>query len=241
MKMKFQLVRPLLLISLIGLLSACISIPTPQPDLTNPILTVAILPFSNMSNNVDAPDHVRKTLEKKLTTKFYKVLPLDQIDQTMVDELGVTLGEQLAEVDFKEIKSKINADAYIFGHISHYDQSHTGVLNTNRVRAEMKMVQNADESVFWSSALGIKSESKSDDLIGGLASLASAVSDSQADSGQWITIQRKTGGDGSALGNLISGLVEKAVSSMTNTTLTQETLALVNHSTRTLRNGPGFK
>ena len=239
--MKFKLVKPLMLLALVGLLSACISIPTPQPDLTNPIYTVAILPFSNMSNNVDAPKHVRETLSKKLTTKFYKVVPLDDVDRTMVDEMGITLGEQLADVDINEIKSKINADAYIYGHITHYDQTMMGILNTNRVRAEMKMVQTTTDNVFWSSALGIKSESKSDNMMGAFASLASAVSDSQADSGQWITIQRKTGGDGSTWGNLVSGLVEKAVSSMTNTTLTEETLALVNHSTRTLRNGPGFK
>ena len=240
MKDKFTLVKRLSILSMIAMLSACVAIPTPQPDLTNPIRTVAILPFSNMSNNVDAPNHVRTTLGKKLSTMFYKVIPVEEIDRTLVDQMGVTLGEQLAEVDFQEIRSNIPADAYIYGHITHYDQTTMGILNTNRVRAEMKMVQAADENVFWSSALGIKSESKSDNLMGSFASLASAVQDSGADAGQRITIQRKTGGDGSTWGNLLSGLVEKAVSSMTNTTLTEETLALVNHSTRTSRNGPGF-
>lgn len=236
-----KLVTLFSLMSLAGLLSSCAIIPKPQPDLTNPIRTVAILPFSNMSNNVDAPRLIRTALSKKLSAKFYHVVPNEEVDQVMVDQLGVTLGEQLAEVDFAEIKSRLPADGYIFGHITHFDQSLSGVLNTNRVRAELTLVRASDSNIFWSSALGIKSESRADSLMGSLASVASAAQDSSADSGQWITIQRKTGGDGSTLGNLLSGLVERAVASMTDTTLSQETLALVNHSTRTLRNGPGYK
>ncbi len=241
MKPNYILVKRLLLIMAVGLLASCAMIPKPQPDLTNPIRTVAILPFSNMSNNIDAPATVREALHKKLSTKFYRVMSLDEVDQTLVDELGITLGEQLVEVDFKEIKQRIPADGYIFGHITHFDQSLTGVLNTNRVRVEMKLVQADNDLVFWSSALGIKSEAKANSLMGNVASLTSAAQDAGADSGQWITIERKTGGDGSTLGNLLSGIVEKAVANITNTTLSQETLALVNHSTRTLRNGPGFK
>jgi hypothetical protein len=229
-----------LVILVSGFISGCISIPVPQPDLTNPIHTVVILPFANESNSVDAPNQIRDLLEKKLTAKFYKVTPRAEVDQLMVDRLGITLGEQLSEVEFSEIKKNIAADAYIYGNITHYDQTMSGVLNTNRVRTEMKMVQARDDSVFWNSNIGIKSESRSDDLFGNLASMASAISDSQDDEITWITIERKTGGDGSVLGNLISGLVEKAISNMTDTVLTEESVSMINYATQTLRNGPGI-
>ena len=237
--MTSKLVKRLFLISVVMLFSACVSIPKPQPDLTNPVRTVVILPFSNMSNNVDAPDHVRKVMSQKLKTKFYRVESLDVVDQTLADKLGITLGEQLAEVDFEDIKAAIPADGYIYGDITHYDQSTMGILNTNRVRVEMRMIQASTNNVFWSSAIGIKSESKSNSYAGAFASLASSISDANDDT-QWITIERKTGGDGSFMGNLVSGLVEKAIASATNTTLTEETLAMVRYSTQTLRNGPGF-
>ena len=231
----------LFLLMLIGFVSGCVSIPVPQPDLTNPIRTVAILPFANMSNNIEAPNQIRDLLGKKLTAKFYKVIPIEEVDQVLLDELGITLGEQLSEVQFNELKAKLAADAYIYGNITHYDQSMSGVINTNRVSAELQMKQTTDESVFWQSVIGIKSESKSGGLFGGLASLASAVSDNSEESPiQWITIESRTGGDGSILGNLISGLVDKAVSSAIGVTLTEESVAFVNHSVKTLRNGPGF-
>ncbi len=229
-----------LIIGILGLLSACVSIPKPQPDLSNPILTVAVLPFANQSNNVDAPAQIRDLLSKKLMTKFYRVIPLQEIDQIMVDELGVTLGEQLSEVELSEVKSKIKADGYLYGDILHYDQTTAGVLNTNRVSAKLQLIQGSGESLFWSSNVGIKSESKSGGMFGSLASLASMGSDSGDAEIQWITIERKTGGDGSIMGNLISGLVDKAVSSAFGATLTHESTALVNNSVKTLRNGPGF-
>ena len=231
----------LFLLMLIGFVSGCVSIPVPQPDLTNPIRTVAILPFANMSNNIEAPNQIRVLLGKKLTAKFYKVIPIEEVDQVLLDELGITLGEQLSEVQFNELKAKLAADAYVYGNITHYDQSMSGVINTNRVSAELQMKQTTDESVFWLSVIGIKSESRSGGLFGGLASLASAVSDSNEESPiQWITIKSKTGGDGSIFGNLVSGLVDKAISGAMGVTLTEESVAFVNHSVKTLRNGPGF-
>jgi len=223
-----------------GLLTACISIPKPKPDITNPIHTVAIMPFGNESNNVEAPNQLRELLSKKLKTKFYRVVPLAEIDQTLEDEMGITLGEQLQDVDIKEIKDKIKADAYIFGKVTYYDQATSGVLNTNRVSTLLQMLKSDDQSVFWNSNIGIKSESKSGGMFGAMASLASSVSDSNDEDINWITIQRKNGGDGSILGNLVSGLVDKAVSSAMGVTLNEESLALINYSTSSLRNGPGY-
>lgn len=228
------------IVGVIGLLSACISIPKPQPDLTNPILTVAILPFANQSNNIDAPMQIRDLLSKKLTTKFYRVLPLEEVDEALLDDLGITLGEQLSEVEFKAVKSTIEADAYIYGDILHFDESMSGIVNTNRVSARLKMIQASNEAVFWGSNIGIKSEARSNDLLGSLSSLSSAVNDGNDSDLQWITIESKTGGDGSVMGNLISGLVKKSIDSAFGQTLEYESIALVNNSVRTLRNGPGF-
>ena len=222
------------------LLSACASIQQSQPDLSNPIVTVAVLPFSNLSNNVDAPVKIRELLGKQLVAMFYKVIPLEDVDTMLVDELGITLGEQLTDVEFEEIHSILKADAYVYGDISHYDQITSGILNINRVSIKLKMIQSRNETVFWSSNVGIKSEVRSSGIEGTIATLASIISDVKDDDIHWITIYREAGGDGSIMSNLISGLIEKAVTSALGLTLKFESVALINRSTSTLRNGPGF-
>ena len=226
-----------LLVSLV-IMSACVSLP--KPDTTNPIRTVVILPFSNFSNSVDAPTQLRELFAQKFTYKHYRVLPIADIDLILQDEFGITLGEHLADLDLSEIKEKIHADAYVYGHITHYETTIAGILNTSRVKADMKMIQSSNDRVFWISTLGIKSESKSGGVFGDIASLGSAMVDASDESSTWITIESSTGGDGSIMGNLMSGLIESAVASVTETVLTEESVALVEQSTNTLRNGPGI-
>ena len=222
----------------IGLFSACAVVP--KPDIANPVRTVVILPFSNLSNNVDAPKNVRTLLAEQLKAKFYKVVPIDEVDQALADEFGITLGEQIREIELRQIAAKIEADAYVYGDISYYDSLTAGIINTNRVAAKLQMIRTGTEIVLWSSNIGVKSESKSGGSLGALASLTSAVSDAKDEDIQWITIESEQGGDGSLLGNLISGLVKTAISSAMGINLDRETRAFVAHSSVSLRNGPGF-
>jgi hypothetical protein len=225
-----------LLISL-GIVAGCI--PKPQPDLTNPVRTVAILPFANMSNNVDAPQVVRENLSQQMTAKFYRVLPLEQIDQTLADDLGITLGEQLEDVEMREIASKINADAFIFGHITHFESTLAGVVNTNRVAAKMRMVQVGTQTELWGSHIGAKSTTASGG-IGGLMALGSDLADASDEEIQWITVQSDQNNNGGGLlGGLIAGLAEKAINSAFGVDMQKETQAMVSHSLATMRNGPG--
>lgn len=222
----------------ISLISACAAIP--KPDLTNPVRTVVILPFSNLSNNVDAPNNIRTMLAEKLTAKFYKVVPIEQVDQTLMDQLGITLGEQIQEITLEEIASEVEADAYIYGDISYYDSVTAGIINTNRVAAKMRMIRAGSEIVLWNTNIGVKSESRSGGALGALVSLGSAISDASDEEIEWITIQSDEGGDGSILGNLVAGLVKSAISSAVGINLDLETRAFVAHSSISLRNGPGF-
>jgi len=227
-----------LLVVLASLMLGCI--PTPQPDASNPIRTVAILPFSNMSNNIDAPMQVREELSRQLTAKFYRVKDLHEIDQTLVDELGITLGEQLEDVELREIASKIQADAFIFGHVSHFDSTIAGVINTNRVAAKMEMVQVGTQQVVWSSYIGAKTDSGQEGL-GSLLQLGSAIADANDEEIRWITVQsNQNNNSGGLLGGLISGLAEKMVKSAIGVDFKLETQAMVRHSVATLRNGPGY-
>lgn len=232
-----------LVLTLILFLSACAGLPKPQPDLSNPIRTVAILPFENGSNNIDAPNKLRELFKSKFGLKFYKVLAIEEVDQILLDDFGITLGEHFEDVDFEEIKAKIGADAYVFGNITHFDQTIAGIINIKRVRAEMKMMQASNNEIVWNvSKMGIKSEAGSGDGLGALASLASDISDA-AEEGDinWIKIKKKNSdNEGGLLGNLIVGLVDAAIDSATDNVLSEESIAFVNRSTSNLRHGPGY-
>jgi hypothetical protein len=220
----------------IGLLAGCLA--GPKPDLSNPVRTIAILPFSNMSNNVDAPAKVRATLEQQLKAKFYQVIPLEEVDLALLDGLGITLGEQLQDVDFNEIASKIQADAFVFGDITHYDSTISGVLNTNRVSARLRMVQVGTQTELWHTHIGAKTETTTGGL-GSLMSLGGAIADSQDEEIQWFTLESEQE-SGGMLAGLIGGLAKKAVNSAFGVDLNRETFAMINHSVVSLRNGPGI-
>jgi hypothetical protein len=225
-----------LFLILMGMLVGCI--PAPQPDLSNPVRTVAILPFSNMSNNVDAPAKVREVLEQSLTAKFYRVIPLQEVDQALEDGLGITLGEQLDDVDFKDIAAQIKADAFVFGDITHFDTTISGVLNTNRVSAKLRMIQVGTQTELWYTHFGAKSKFSTGG-VGSLMSLGDAITDSGDEEIQWITVQSEQQ-NGSLLEGLVGGLVQKAVGNAFGVELNRETLAMINHSVASLRNGPGI-
>lgn len=242
MELNKSWLKQTLLVIVVLSVSACAGLPKPKPDLSNPIRTVAILPFENGSNNIDAPEKLRELFKNKFALKFYKVLPTEEIDQILLDDFGITLGEHFEGMAFEDIKAKIGADAYVFGNITHFDQTIAGVINIKRVRAKMKMMQASNDEIVWvSNNIGIKSESNSGGGLGALVSIASDISDAtEEEAVNWIKIQSQTGGDGSLLGNLLTGLVENAIDSATGSVLAEESVAFVNRSTSNLRHGPGF-
>ncbi len=87
----------LLLISLIIVvsLSACVPMPVRQGDPNNPIKTVAVLPMTNQTNDVEGPQYVRAEFDKKMPGYFYANKPIKDTDQLLRDQMGVTLGAQL--------------------------------------------------------------------------------------------------------------------------------------------------
>ena len=245
MLFKSRLSKKILILTFSILLGACINMPKAQlrsqlqPDLSNPVRTVAIMPFANESNNIDAPSDLRKLLGTKFTSKFYKVMPTDKIDLVLLDEFGITLGEHIGDIDFTKIKSKIVADAYITGNITHYDRTQSGVIDTKKVRVVMNMIKADTDEILWSSNIGVRSADTT--IFGDLILLFSADAN---DGIVWITIDSNTIGSSDTGGKsmvekLLPGLV-KEIDRWAEPTLADESIARVTRSTTSLRHGPGF-
>ena len=75
-------------------LAGCGGMPAlgPQPDPTNPIKRLAMLPLRNDTTDVEAPNFVREKLAEAMQKRFYNVQPLEETDRILRDQLGITLG-----------------------------------------------------------------------------------------------------------------------------------------------------
>ena len=107
---------------------------------------------------------------------------------------------------------------------------------TDSVRTLLVNASNGE--VFWEKGLGIKSEMKTDDLIGTATDIAADISD-QDDSGvPWETLETVSNDYGAAE-NLAFGLGKQLLEKATNTTLSRETEEMAKRITQTLPIGPG--
>lgn len=149
-----------------------------RPDLSNPVFTVAVLPFYNASNDVEGPRLIRKEFFKRLQTRHYSVMPLEQTDSLLVDKMGITLGSQLEMTTAEALGALLGVDAVVYGYVLNFDNITTGIYNMKKVRAGFKLVDAATGMVRWSGGLGVKGT-----IVGG-------------DVGAGVTLLKELGGDG---------------------------------------------
>jgi hypothetical protein len=127
------------------------AIPTPQPsgDPYNPIRRLAVLPLVNNTNDVDAPEFVRERLAEALKTHLYNVQPLEETDQILRDQMGITLGGQLEMADKQELARTLGVEGLLYGDLMDFHETTTGVYNSRNVRGKFMIVNAMDQGTFW--------------------------------------------------------------------------------------------
>ncbi|MBI4948805.1 MAG: DUF799 family lipoprotein [Deltaproteobacteria bacterium] len=161
-----------------------------RPDPSNPVYTVAFLPMYNATNDVDGPRTVREAFFKRLDNMNYQPKPLSEVDQTLMDRMGITLGSQLELTSPKELGETLGVDGVIYGYLLNFDDVTTGLYNMKKVRAAFKLVDTRTGRVVWARGLGVKSA-----LAGG-------------DVGVGVTLLKEIKGDGLEGFKDIKGLSE---------------------------------
>lgn len=231
--------RYLSLFILAAFFAACAGM-TLQPDPSNPIKRVAILPIKNNTNDVEAPDFVRGKLAEAMQARYYNIMPMEDVDQILRDQMGITLGGQLDIAEVDKLKELLNVEGLVFGTLMNYEDITTGLINMRKVRANFSMTNTLTGEEFWANGIGVKTEDTSGGLIGSVASLGSTLADNNADDGvQWVKLQSQSSG-GSVWEGLAKGLAKKAFSKMTKTHLVYETTEMARMVTATLPVGPGL-
>lgn len=160
------------------------------PDLSNPVYTVAVLPFYNASNDVEGPRMMREEFFNRIQNRHYSVMSLEQTDSILVNQMGITLGSQLELTTPEQLGEILGVDGVIYGYVLNFDDITTGLYNVKKVRAGFKLVDARTGAVVWSRGLVVKVA-----LAGG-------------DVGAGITLLQEIRGDGLDDFNSIKGLEE---------------------------------
>ena len=206
------------------LLTACsIPVQTIAPNPSNPFNTVAVLPIYNATNDVEGPKMVRELADKRIQRWRYTSKPLNEVDQILKDQMGVTLGSQLELTTAQKLGAALGVDAVLYGYLLNFDDVTTGVYNEKRVRAGFRLVDTKTGKVFWAGGRGVRNQSGAlgsaasarDDGIGGLKSVQGIAEIPHLE--QWDAIS------GAADSSLMMGLGKKLLDKTTGGYLKSET------------------
>lgn len=221
------------------LLAGCVMMPTIPPNPGNPIKSVAVLPLVNQTNDVDAPQFVRQRLSAALAQRHYCVMPEAEVDLRLRDQLGITLGGQLAEATVEQLVKVLRVDGLIFGNLMDFNEITTGAYNVKKVRCRFQMISTAQGEIVWQNGIGVKSEYMMDGKTGAVATVAAAISDHKdGEEVPWVLLETIVSEEdyGTTLG---IALGTKLLSQAFGTQLLRETDEMIKRVLETLPVGPG--
>ncbi|MBE9529471.1 MAG: DUF799 family lipoprotein [Proteobacteria bacterium] len=128
-----------------------------QPNLSNPVYTVAVLPMYNVTNDVEGPQLVRELMAERVEQGYYRTVPLDTLDKELLEKTGITLGSQLELISPKKLGEILRVDGLLYGYLLDFEDVTTGLVNVKRVRAGFRLVETATGKTIWTEGLGVKS------------------------------------------------------------------------------------
>ncbi len=208
-------------------LAGCGGMPAlgPQPDPTNPIKRLAMLPLRNDTTDVEAPNFVREKLAEAMQKRFYNVQPLEETDRILRDQLGITLGGQLGMATTAQLREALQVEGLLYGTLMNFEEITTGIVNVRKVRGKFHIIDTNTLSVFWKNGIGIKSQDTSGGTVGSVAG-AVAVAGSADKEVPWVVIE-STSSNQSVLEGFAMGLTKKLVSKAVGMHLAHETNEMI--------------
>jgi hypothetical protein len=235
-----EMKRLTLLMTMVLLMSiwGCAMVPVqPMGDPGNPIKRLAVLPFRNDTTDVDAPNYVRERLISALEKRYYKILPVEETDVILRDQLGITLGGQLEMASVEKLKEVLQVEGLLYGTIMDFSETTTGLMNLRKVRGKFKIVETDTDTVFWENGIGVRSLDTSGGTAGALTG-AVAGAGGKDEEVPWVTIESSSSNK-SVLEGFAAGLATKLVTKAVGIHLQHETDEMIWRIVQNLPWGPG--
>jgi len=114
---------------------------------------VAVLPFANDTNNVSAPEDLRKIAASRLALMGYRVVPLETTDRGLQAK-GVTQGEQLRSLKPGDIPAAAGAGRVIGGLVEVFSVVNVGIYYKREVRVRLWMSDASGVHIWESTGTG---------------------------------------------------------------------------------------
>ncbi len=138
-------VRRAWLAALLFLFLVGCKVEAPKPPLVE---TLAVLPFDNESNNLDAPEILQKLVQAALQKSPYKLMDLDAVNGKL-SAVGIIDGGQLAIVDPVKLGKDLGVQALVFGYVENFDYTNIGFYLQRKVKLSLKVVDVQTGATLW--------------------------------------------------------------------------------------------
>jgi hypothetical protein len=123
--------------------------PAPSASPTETAARIAILPFANETNTVDAPEILRTLLFEVAAGRRYALQPLEETDRRLREQLQISDGGQLAAAIPSELGDALEVETLFYGDVLEWKKVTTGIYNMVTVKARFKLVDAASGAVRW--------------------------------------------------------------------------------------------
>ncbi len=122
-------------------------IKTLRPSERDGITTLAVLPFENKTGKKRIEEILRKCFFINLSTKGYRVLRLEEVDERL-NPAGIN-GSNLNKENVYKVGRIVKADALIYGEITMCSKKFFGVYSQVALGAEVRMVDVRSSRIIW--------------------------------------------------------------------------------------------
>jgi hypothetical protein len=109
---------------------------------------IAVLPFDNMSTDLDATPLVRPIVAGRLASKGYDVPDLKWTDQAL-QEAGVLVSHDVYGFKPQELGDILQADAVMFGTITDFTTKYAAVYASVAVQLRLELVDCKSGEILW--------------------------------------------------------------------------------------------
>ncbi len=110
--------------------------------------SIAVLPFDNMSTDLDATPLIRPIVRKRLVYKGYDCPGLKKIDDSLT-EAGVMVSHDVYAFTPEELGEMLGVDAVMFGTVTDFTTKYAVVYASIAVQLRLELVDCETGDVLW--------------------------------------------------------------------------------------------
>lgn len=110
--------------------------------------TIGVLPFENMTVDLDATPLIRPIVAERLRHKGYRVPGLEAVDATLHEE-GVLIAHDVHAFTARELGEMLGVDAVMFGTVTDFTTKYAGVYASVAVQLRLELVDCATGEIIW--------------------------------------------------------------------------------------------